>query len=442
MLQHLYPWLCRLAGLLLLASGAAHAATEPCQVSYHIQSAWDSGFVTRIEVHNHTDHPLDNWSVSWRFPDRAQVAISNSWNARLGQAGTLFTAQGLAWNHTIAPHGQLSFGFQVEHIGPPPALHALQIMADACAVPRAASPTSTDGMTPPEAANDPLPLRLYRDPEAQVHHWLHEHSDDARADSIRAALASQPAGKWFGDWSGNIHNAVQQYVAGAVRDQSWPILVAYNIPSRDCDGFSAGGEDSASDYLAWMRQFASAIGSAPALVILEPDALAKMDCLSPADQERRYALLRDSLAILHEQAPAARVYLDAGHFGWHSVAEMTERLLQAGIGQAWGFSLNVSHFQRTEDNTRYGQQLVERLSPVLGQSKPFVIDTSRNGAGELDGQWCDPAAARLGEMPQTVMPGKAPEMLLWIKPPGEADGCSGPVGQFMPDLAFHLVGGH
>ena len=128
------------------SGGAAHAATEPCQVSYHIQSAWDSGFVTRIEVHNHTDHPLDNWSVSWRFPDRAQVAISNSWNARLGQAGTLFTAQGLAWNHTIAPHGQLSFGFQVEHIGPPPALHALQIVADACAVPRAASPTSTDGM--------------------------------------------------------------------------------------------------------------------------------------------------------------------------------------------------------------------------------------------------------------------------------------------------------
>ena len=138
----------------------------------------------------------------------------------------------------------------------------------------------------------------------------------------------------------------------------------------------------------------------------------------------------------------AHVYLDAGHPGWHSVAEMTERLLQAGIGQAWGFALNVSHFQRTEDNIHYGQALVERLLPVLGQRKPFIVDTSRNGAGALEGQWCDPSGARLGEMSQVFPTGHSPEMLLWIKPPGEADGCGGPVGQFIPALAAQLIAHH
>lgn len=433
-------WFGPLAGLCLLLLSVQPATAAPCQVSYRIQNAWDSGFVIQIAVQNNTDRPLDDWHVSWRFPDRAQVTISNSWNAHLEPAGNLFTAQGLNWNQTLAPHGQVSFGFQAEHVGAPPALQALRVTAAACQPPAPVSPHESSDASSTGPAD--LPLRLYRDPDAQVHHWLHEHGDDPRADSIRNALASQPAGKWFGDWSGDIRPAVQHYVAGAVRDQSWPILVAYNIPARDCDGLSAGGEDSANDYLAWIRQFAAGIGHAPALVVLEPDALAKLDCLSPADQERRYALLRDSLAILHEQAPAAHVYLDAGHPGWHSVAEMTERLLQAGIGQAWGFALNVSHFQRTEDNIHYGQALVERLLPVLGQRKPFIVDTSRNGAGALDGQWCDPSGARLGEMSQVFPTGHSPEMLLWIKPPGEADGCGGPVGQFIPALAAQLIAHH
>ena len=51
------------------------------------------------------------------------------------------------------------------------------------------------------------------------------------------------------------------------------MLVAYNIPFRDCAQFSAGGATTTDEYLAWIDGFARGIGSAEAVVILEPDGL-------------------------------------------------------------------------------------------------------------------------------------------------------------------------
>src|SRR4029434_6544525 len=52
-----------------------------------------------------------------------------------------------------------------------------------------------------------------------------------------------------------------------------PVLVAYNIPFRDCAQFSAGGATSSAEYKAWIDGFAAGIGDATAMVILEPDEL-------------------------------------------------------------------------------------------------------------------------------------------------------------------------
>ncbi len=51
------------------------------------------------------------------------------------------------------------------------------------------------------------------------------------------------------------------------------MLVAYNIPFRDCAQFSAGGATSVAEYEAWIDGFAAGIGDQPAVVILEPDGL-------------------------------------------------------------------------------------------------------------------------------------------------------------------------
>src|SRR5215211_1420628 len=60
-----------------------------------------------------------------------------------------------------------------------------------------------------------------------------------------------------------------------------PVLVAYNIPFRDCAQFSAGGATSVADYKAWIDGFAAGIGNNKAVVILEPDGLGIIPWYNP-----------------------------------------------------------------------------------------------------------------------------------------------------------------
>src|SRR5436305_3909335 len=66
-----------------------------------------------------------------------------------------------------------------------------------------------------------------------------------------------------------------------------PVFVLYNIPGRDCGGFSAGGAQTTPDYEAWIDAIATAVGDRRAIIILEPDGLANLpsDCgLDPTGQ--------------------------------------------------------------------------------------------------------------------------------------------------------------
>ena len=52
-----------------------------------------------------------------------------------------------------------------------------------------------------------------------------------------------------------------------------PVLVAYDIPFRDCAQYSSGGAVDTASYEAWIDGFARGIGKRKAVVILEPDSL-------------------------------------------------------------------------------------------------------------------------------------------------------------------------
>jgi endoglucanase len=80
------------------------------------------------------------------------------------------------------------------------------------------------------------------------------------------------------------------------------------------------------------------------MVILEPDAIANMTCLSSADQATRMSLLSDAVKML-KTGKGTRVYVDAGHSAWLSASDAASRLGQAGLAAADGFSLNVSNYQ-------------------------------------------------------------------------------------------------
>jgi endoglucanase len=116
---------------------------------------------------------------------------------------------------------------------------------------------------------------------------------------------------------------------------------------------------------------------------------------------------------------------------------MAARLRRAAISQADGFSLNVSNFISTADNIRYGEQ----LSALMG-SKHFIIDTSRNGAGGNNGEWCNPRGRALGQLPTTRTGNALVDGFLWIKQPGESDGaCNGgpKAGGWWSEYALELA---
>lgn len=285
----------------------------------------------------------------------------------------------------------------------------------------------------------PLPgAALYVDPasqaKAQADAWRLSRPLDA---AVLDRIASRPQAFWLGGWSGDVRAAADAIVTRAAAAGRVPALVAYNIPQRDCGSWSAGGAGSADAYRSWIRALAAGIGARRAIVVIEPDAVAGLDCLSAADRTTRLALLADATRVL-AALPATAVYLDGGHDGWQSVSVIATRLAQAGATDAQGFSLNVSNFRAQAGLVTYGQQ----VATAIGVAH-FVIDTSRNGVGPAaGGEWCNPAGRKLGAVPGTA-PDFRLDWNLWIKRPGESDGpCNGgpAAGAFWPEYALGLAG--
>nr|WP_307826798.1 glycoside hydrolase family 6 protein [Streptomyces pactum] len=183
----------------------------------------------------------------------------------------------------------------------------------------------------------------------------------------------------------------------------------------------------------------------------------------PADERTaaRYAAIRYAVDTL-EPLPRTRVYLDAGHPGWHTVRSIVPRLLAAGADRATGFFLNVSGYRSDDENAWYGR-LVSSCLALAGHGhdpascadrdwsrqearawlgaraevldparmKHFVTDTSRNGQGPWrppagrhpDPQdWCNPPGRGLGARPTLRTDDPLHDAALWVKTPGESDG--------------------
>src|SRR4051812_46277325 len=89
-----------------------------------------------------------------------------------------------------------------------------------------------------------------------------------------AAMVATPQAVWFTDGTPKqVEKAVKKVIAEAALERRIPVLVAYNVPYRDCAQYSSGGAADTAAYKAWIDGFAKGIGAAEATVILEPDAL-------------------------------------------------------------------------------------------------------------------------------------------------------------------------
>ncbi len=275
----------------------------------------------------------------------------------------------------------------------------------------------------------------------QAEIWLDTRPDDA---ALMDTLSNMPMARWFTGRDDDIKLTVHAYVTAAHKTSTIPALVAYNIPDRDVGQYSRGGAHSTEVYGSWITKLAQGIGTLPAIIILEPDALAHLEQLPESTQAIRCNTLWTAISTFRSLAPYATLYLDAGHPGWQTPATMAGRLEQAGIQNAAGFSINVSNFCTTQDCITFGTE----LSNLVG-GKHYLIDTSRNGNGpDPDGKWCNPGGRALGHPPTLVTGNPNVDAFLWVKIPGESDGNSGEptdgvsppaAGEWWPEYALELA---
>lgn len=300
-------------------------------------------------------------------------------------------------------------------------------------------PTTTTTTTPPPSSGNPLlGASFYVNPYSNAKKTADAWRTTRPADATQMdKIATQSVAAWLGDWNTNIEADVNNQTTTITSAGATPVFVAYNIPQRDCGGLSGGGGATPDAYKTWITAIANGIGSRKAVVILEPDALANMGCLSSADQQTRFDLFKFAVSTLRAKGQIF-VYLDAGHSNWQSPATIADRLIKAGIDIANGFSLNISNFGYTPDNTTYGEAVSSRVG-----GKHFIIDTSRNGLGPTaDWQWCNPAGRAIGNRPTAVTNNALIDAYLWIKVPGESDGaCNGypSSGTWMAEYALGLA---
>ncbi|WP_346138956.1 glycoside hydrolase family 6 protein [Streptomyces coeruleofuscus] len=313
----------------------------------------------------------------------------------------------------------------------------------ATSAPRTPSPTpSPSAIRKKQERTTPVSSRLYRHPASQVLDWVRSHSGDPRHAVIASRIADQPAAVWFADYSPDTLTArVAAVTSGGAAQGRAPVLVPYAIPGRDCGGYSQGGAPDLDAYDAWIDKFADGLGSGEVIVVLEPDSVAQAECLSAGERADRFASLARAGRVLKAASPRARVYFDAGHSGWNAPGKQAGWLRQAGAASpesSDGIFSNVSNFHTSAAEVAYDRRVLDALGgpPGLGA----VIDTSRNGNGAPpDGTWCDPAGRKLGRAPTLSTGEDRIDAYLWIKLPGESDGCKGKPGTFTASYAYDLA---
>jgi len=283
----------------------------------------------------------------------------------------------------------------------------------------------------------PATTSFYVNPSSSVEQWIAANPGNPSEPLIAKSIASWPQATWFTTYNPTtIQSQVSALTSAAAAKGQVPILVAYEIPNRDCGGASAGGAPSIANYETWISNFAAGLGKGTVIVIVEPDSLALQSCLSAADATARDGAIDFAGHVIHADDPNAKVYFDGGHSNWNSAAQQAAALKAAGVtADADGVFTNVSNFEWTNDELYYGQQILAALGD---SSLHLVIDTSRNGIGPGN-TWCDPSGRALGLAPTANTGYSFVDAFLWVKPPGEADGCADKAGTFDPALAAALA---
>jgi len=261
-----------------------------------------------------------------------------------------------------------------------PLTRPLGVVAAAAALllsPLATTSATAAGEGIPDGTSFYVPqVQHYHDAQRQVAKLRASGDKDAAADI--SAMIRTPQAVWLtGDSPAEVQREVRQITHRAAGKRELPVLVAYNLPFRDCAQYSAGGATNVAEYEAWIDAVAAGIGDRDAVVLLEPDGLGIIPWYSPntgsglewcrpaeADPATaasdRFAMLNHAVDSLGAN-PGTRVYLDGTHSAWLGVGDVADRLNRAGVQRADGFFLNVSNYQTTATSLKYGDWISQCL---------------------------------------------------------------------------------
>ena len=244
------------------------------------------------------------------------------------------------------------------------------VLAPTTALATTSSPIGAGTAASSGVGSRPLPAgtKFYVDPagDAAKQAIADVKKHDPHGALAMAKLASWPEAQWFTDGTpAQVTASVHRLVRAAAAQRQVPVLVAYNVPLRDCGLYSSGGAQSDADYRAWIDAMVAGLGAGRSVVIVEPDGLANLPSDCGPDTDPSGALSAGRIADLNyavtrlETNPGASVYLDAGNSAWRSVGDIAARLIQAGVARSQGFSLNVSNTWPTSANNHYGSWVAQ-----------------------------------------------------------------------------------
>jgi endoglucanase len=284
--------------------------------------------------------------------------------------------------------------------------------------------------------------------------WRQWRAYRARGQMGRAALmwriAREPKFRWFGRFNKPARQQVQDYIRRAQRAGQVPLIATLRHQGRACNArYTAGGAREDARTRAWFRAFARAIGANRVVIAFEPDSVGTIKCLARHRRRARRRLLRYGVEQF-ARLPNATVYLEATASDWVPAARTARALRAIGIHLVRGFMLNVTHYDWTSRNIRYGLDVSRRVG-----GKPFIVSTHFNGRGPVHYRkrrgrrnlrinvHCHPLHRGLGPAPTANTRIAKVDAFMWVGRPGYSGGsCNGgplPVGTWWPARALSLA---
>jgi endoglucanase len=254
--------------------------------------------------------------------------------------------------------------------------------------PTGASGSAGSAVQPVAAGANPLagrPWGVYKGRAEQS--WTPYVNATGTEKTLLGRIALRPKAKWFGGWIANdeIGKKVRDYISNAQAGNPQALVQMTVFRMRPweheaCTRLPTAAEQAS--YKQWTDRFATAVGTAHAAIVLQPDG--PFALCAPGGSTLPSSLVAYS-ARKFSALPNTSVYVEVGAADWpHAgaqggVSAATRIAVRGGVRYARGIALNGTHYSSTTAEVARGAAVVKALAAQGITGKHVVINTAENG---------------------------------------------------------------